>query len=238
MTRFALLLLILVPVLAACQVVPPIGPVVVAGEAISAPGPLALDISNRMGSVTVLADSTLDHPVITATSIGEDGRMQPAQWAAAELVRGEPFPVLRVLVANDGVAKATDVTVHVPAIAGLRVRNAGGNVRIEGAAGAVDVQNGSGVVRGGDVSIWFGKPLEAPFMARTSTGSLVVTIRPGSKGSVHATAGGDVVTVRAPGETITDASGTSSDWTGVLNGGAHDVRLIAERGPVMLRVQR
>lgn len=238
MTRFVLPMLALVSMLAACQTVPQIGPVAVGGLEAAAGGPVALDVSNRTGSVTIVADAKLDHPTVIATTVGDDGRTQPAPWAAAEVVRGDPYPVMRVMVANDGQARATDLTIHVPALAGLRVRNSGGRVQVSGAAGAVDVQNGSGVVQGGDVSIRFAGVLDAPFMARTSTGSLTVTVPPDSRGSIHATAGGNVVTVRVPSESLAKAFGEGSDWTGILNGGTHDVRLIAERGPVMLRVMR
>ncbi|GJQ30877.1 MAG: hypothetical protein HBSAPP03_27610 [Phycisphaerae bacterium] len=231
-------LLLLVPILGGCQAIQTIGVVPLAGVVAEARcGPVAVDVANRRGHVEVRADPSVDQPVIVATTKGPDGRLQAASWAAAELVRDEPYPVLRVMAEGDG--RPTDIQIRVPAIVGIRVRNAGGPVIIAGAGGAVDVQNGVGLERGGDTTITLVSALEAPFMARTATGALTVTVPRMSRGHVHATSGVGSVAVIAPRrEVISGAKATASDWSGTLNGGTNDVRLIAEHGPVTFRITR
>lgn len=235
MVRPVLLVAAVLLGLAGCQTVPPIGPVVVGGDSAGL-DTFAVDVANSTGTVVVIADRSVETPSVHATTIGRDGRTIPAPWAAADVVRAEPHPILRVLVSDRGAGARADVTVRVPAMAGLRVRNARGPVDVRGAAGAIDVQNGTSVTPGGDTTISLSSALDAPFMARTTTGTLRVSLPDHSKGKVRLTAGEGVVSFVARHQDVAAAEGSATDWSCVLNAGGHDVRLIAERGPVWLRV--
>lgn len=197
----------------------------------------AVDVHNARGSVTVVVDEGLSAPRVVATSSDGMGGTGPATWTAAEVVSADPFPVLRVL-AEDGGEKGsvTDISIRVPGCVGVRIRNSGGPVSVRGITGAIDVQNGSDVDEGGEVAIVVGSPLDAPFIARASDGSVRVTMPRGSRGLFRATSGAGVVSLTARHEKVSGVTGSPLDWSCDVNDGEHEARFIADRGAVIIHI--
>jgi len=198
----------------------------------------AVDVQNQLGSVNIRIDRSITVPTVSAMATDDRGRTRAASWAAADLEASEPFPILRVLVTppEGGVAEWTDVTVTVPACAGLRVRNQGGTVTANQLHGAIDVQNGSGVAPGGDVTLTLASPLIDPLMIRTSTGNVLLTMPSGSGGNFTLLSGSGQIALNANNERLQSVQSDARNWSGRLNDGHNDVRIIADTGSVILRI--
>lgn len=219
-------------------VVPPTGPVAISSALDTDwSRPVALDIDNQAGSVTVVVDPSLKRAEVTAVTTNAGGYPIAAPWAAADVEAAEPHPILRVLAKRtDAATGQTDLTVRVPACAGLRVRNSEGPVVVSGAAGAIDIQSGSDVQRGGDVTLSTGSAVNAPMLVRSAGGSVRLDLPTGSRGLISARSGVDQVTLIAPREQVEAAESVATEWRCDLNRGEFDVRLIADRGPIQIRV--
>lgn len=197
----------------------------------------AVHVDNRLGNVRVEVDPTLTRPVVTADVQGRGGP-EPAPWAAAALEPSTIAPVLRVLAAKpDAPAVPTDITVRVPACAGVSVRTVGGWIELDGVRGAIEAESGSEVAPGGPITITPGGSLDAPMLIRTPAGPVTLRLPRGSAGVLNATTerGSVEVNIRE-GDAMTQVEAHASRWRGVLNGGTSEMRVWVGKGDVRIRV--
>jgi hypothetical protein len=205
----------------------------------TAPGArYALDISNHRGNIAVLVEEGLERPVVTAHPWGGGRAPASVKWVAAQVDRGEVHSVLRVLsVPPEGEGDvAVDLSIRVPGCAGVRVRNGGGEVRVVGARGAVDVQNGGVDTIGGPVSVSFAERLDAPVLVKTSKGHVSVEAGSGSKADLTLRCTGQA-SVIVPAEAMSDVRTAKGEWRGRLNGGGFEVVLVSDDGDAVLRMR-
>lgn len=209
-------------------------PILVRGEA--ADGPLALDIENLHGGVTVSVDARVHAPRI---SIEAPEGAAPETWAAAQIDPGEVHPVLRVLVQPKAGSRTphADVRITVPAMSGIRVRTAGGPIVVEGASGAADAQAGDDVVRGGSVWLRFAQPIDSPVLVRSSGADVHLEAPVGSRG---------LLLIKSPVQPSFDGQGqacvfqstSAGGWSSDLGPGGFEIRLVADRGSASVRLMR
>jgi hypothetical protein len=199
----------------------------------------AVDVKNHSGSVRIEASERFDRPSVVAITRDGQGQAAPATWAAASVERSDMSPILRVLCTPPAgqEARAVELTIRVPGCEGVRVQNSRGPVTVTGVRGAVDVQNGTAVAPGGDVAVTMGGLLDAPALVRSSSGSITMTVRPGSRGVLDLQASGSVTALLRK-ERTARVKEDRTRWSGVLNEGEHPVVLAAEAGDVRLRVVR
>ncbi len=235
--RLAALALLLI---GGCAAMPPRGEVAAIDlpAGIEGTTPMAVDVETSRGDVLVEVDPRAKAPRVVAMTTNARGERVRASWAAAMVEQAEPYPILRVLAMADDRAARADLTVIVPACVGLRVRNVGGDVTVRGVRGAVDVQSGSDVTPGGNVSVSLGEALDAPLMVRSSRGSVVVSLPKGSRGALHVTSGVGRGAIVAPRAELRGLTGAGGSWRAVLNDGEHDCRVIADQGSAEIRVAR
>ncbi|MDX2132596.1 MAG: hypothetical protein SFY69_11150 [Planctomycetota bacterium] len=239
MSRMFSVLSLAVAVTSGCASLPPHGQLALAPlpPGVDWSRPVAVDVDAGAGSVFIEFDDALKEPQVVAMTDGPEGRRVAASWAATSVEAAEPHPIFRVLAVDEGDA-AADVVIRVPRCAGLRVRNIAGGVRVIGAAGAIDVQSGSDVTPGGNVSVSLAEPLDAPLLVRSASGQVHLDLPAGSRGVFALTSGIGMTSFLAPEEELTGASGTHGEWRGVLNGGEHECRVIADNARVEVRVRR
>ncbi|MFA6044273.1 MAG: DUF4097 family beta strand repeat-containing protein [Phycisphaerales bacterium] len=208
-----------------------------------APGtPLAIDIENQGGDVTISVDPSLSQPMVRATSMAPGKMQEAAPWAAATLspsgvAAKDAAPILRVLAADISAAKRrTRLEVRVPACAGLRVRNQDGSVSLAGVSGAVDVQNGTALAPGGPISLDTTQVLDTPLLLRTSSGPITANLPAASHLDLEVTTGSGTVSVQATGMRGTDVKATKQAWSATLNGGAAPGKIATDAGDVVVHL--
>jgi hypothetical protein len=203
-----------------------------------AEGPLALDIENHRGSVTVIVNPKLKEPVVTATSHGQRDSAV-SQWTAASLANDAGRPVLRVLSAAPGAdpAPIVDITVRVPDCAGARVHTDDGQIRLHGVRGAIDAQTSLASRGLNAIFITTQAPLKEPMLLHADRGAIEVRMGTGSAGRIQATSFGTVSVDSMMGD-LRDVQVTRQAWTGTLNNGAADMRLKADDGNIVVSVGR
>ncbi|MCC6951853.1 MAG: hypothetical protein IT433_10455 [Phycisphaerales bacterium] len=207
-------------------------PVQVRGE--SKGEPIALDVENLHGGVIIDVDPSAAAPRLSIE--GPDGA---ATWAAAQIDEGEVGPILRVLVQpKAGIAPAqASLRVTVPAIAGARVRTAGGPIVVSGARGAVDAQTGDDLVKGGMVRVSYAQPIDSPVLIRSSAGNVLLEAPVGSRG---------LLVIQSPvaprfdgqGQACAFHSTAGGAWSCDLGPGGFEIKLIADLGSATVRLKR
>lgn len=211
----------------------------VAGEYVAG-SPLGIDVQNARGTVTIMSDSEVEAPIVRALvrkPSGSTGKDIAASWAAAQVSTEEGRSILRVLCADPlHVSEHVDLVIRVPSMAGVRVRNTAGAVIVRGAAGALDIQNGSPVTAGGDVDVAADALLKDPVLLSTPRGSVMLRAFRGMSGKLHAQTGSGMVRV-SPRETLaSNISASPSSWTGKLGDGEADVRVESGDGDVTVTI--
>lgn len=212
--------------------------------------PTALDVRNNSGNVTVKVDRRLEAPEVRATlrSVNPAVAPRPATRDDGVLVvaRGEEQAGRYILrVESDAPAEnagllQVDLEIRTPSCDGLRIRNAGGYVRVWGVAGAIEIENtddASGTMPARFVEVRTDQPVPGPVSIRTTDDSIYYVVSGNSSG---------VFDIRVPpGKTysvdhrlgsMTGAVPTPTTWRAVFNGGTQPIRLIADDGAVKVRV--
>lgn len=205
---------------------------------------LAIDVQNALGIVEIDVDPRLASATVAWRAFpspnGESLRTRqgPPGWIATDLTEDAGLPVLRVLAgAPDGATAAMRVRISVPACAGVRVRNAGGLVRIAGTSGAVDVSNGHGGGGGGPIDVRTAGAQTQPATLLTTQGDVRLEIGAGSQGDLIASADGGVVRVDAPKAKLVTTTALKGRVVGTL-GGENRLELHSAGGNVDLVIRR
>jgi hypothetical protein len=221
-----------------CSSHKPTGNIAISQPDTPAEGPLALDIENHRGSVTVIVNPKLTEPVVTATSRGQKDSTV-SQWTAASLANDAGRPVLRVLSAAPEAdpAPIVDITVRVPDCAGARVHTDDGLITLRGVRGAIDAQTSLGSRDHNAIFISTEAALKDPMLLHADRGGIEVRMGTGSAGRIQATSTG-AVSMDAAMADLHDVQYTRQVWTGTLNKGAADMRLNADDGNIVMTVGR
>jgi hypothetical protein len=194
-----------------------------------------VEVDNFYGSVRVIADPSRE-PAVWATVRREGPEAPRKRGELAELVHVEANTtieegqrMLRVVTMPVGDVRdvAVDVTVRIARSAGTAVRNSGGRVDLIRVAGPVHVENGIAGQEGGDVQIRTGAPMVGPTFVRTSEGTILYQVGPGSAGrfdlrSEHSRA--EFASRLGRVENVTFAR---NSWRGILNRGENEIMLEA-----------
>jgi hypothetical protein len=227
-------------VLSGCELHRTGGIVAIGGMDETPPRATAVDVDNRLGTVRIVADPKLDHPVVRAVARGNPTESE-GHWTAATMSDEGGHPVLRVLSTGEGNAAnppTIDIVVLVPECTGVRVRNEGGRVTLVDVHGAVDVQ--TSIPGNGDqaivVNTKFG--LRDPLMLHAERGGIELRMGFASAGLFSASAPKGVVTVDAAQAKVQDVRSTRLAWTAQLNDGTSDLKVEADDGNISVIVGR
>lgn len=207
-----------------------------------APSGPALDIENFRGTVEIRVRAHEDDVDITAhvraaADMPDEQVKALAQDVAVEATvedrGGLPVVVVRTRSARAGEAQDHFVELHIdmPACSGVRVRNAGGLVKIIGAAGAVQVENDDG-----PIEVRTRHVLTAPIALTTSSGGVYCLVPRGSTGAIDLRTDDGNASFEGPDQPLTRVTGGGGTLKAVLNGGENPVMLRTGSGTVKFGV--
>jgi len=229
----------ILPFLGACSATKRADVVPIVESEAPAEGPLALDIDNHRGSVTVVVNPKLKGPQITAV-VRERGTKSSERWAAASMANDAGRPVLRVLSSppESGPAPHVDIVIKVPTCAGIRVRSDDGQITLRGVGGAIDAQTSIGGHSPTAILVTTNTPLHDPVLLHAQRGGIELRMAQSSAGQLRAEAPAGGVEVDAATADLRDVRFTRQTWTGTLNAGTSDMRLTADDGDILVLVGR
>ncbi len=156
-------------------------------------GPLAVDVDNAFGSVTVeVHPGRHPAPIVAATyrwTADKAGpvwnRATPPADVRAAITRDESgFAVLTITAApREGAPAdtAVDLVIETPTCDGLEIESDGGPVVAVGVAGAITIDNGRGFGPGGRIEVRTNKPVEGPVALLTTRGRVAAVVPPTSR---------------------------------------------------------
>lgn len=241
-------LAVLAGVVGGCSVVPSDHRVWVdmTGAPARADRPMAVDIDNRNGSVTLVVDPTLKKPYIEAaviqpgkTTFAVPPNAKVRSWYTADLkVRGGK-PILRVASVRDAATQeATQIHLKVftPSADGVRIRNSGGTVEVRNATGDFVIENGPVTGVGGDIRVLSTQRLAGNCDFATTKGDIELNISPNSAGRFEVTSVKGAAEFATRGASVLDVHQTASSWTGTLNQGTNLVRVRTAEGRAQVNV--
>lgn len=203
-----------------------------------------VDVTNFRGSVRVVADERAKAPTVSARvrRLDRSLRIRDKELAqkaniTADSVIEDGRRLLRVVTTPTGDEEvAVDLVVRVATTEGVRVRNAGGAVILEGIDGPVTVINGVGGASGGDVTVRTGEAMTDHVNLVTTDGTVLYQVGPGSSGAFYLeTDAGDAEFYAKIGR-VTEARPNGSKYRAVLNGGDNPISLRSGRGDVRVVV--
>jgi len=216
------------------------------------PGALAIDVQNQLGEVEVVVDAAAAHPFVEAVPMDPEastGRIDRGSafipWTAAQVAVGEGGRVLRVLcTAREGEpARPVYLRVRVPECEGVRVRNRGGPVTLQGISGSIDVDNLPSTPpmwdEGAAVYVRTQSALDRDVTLVSSDGEVVLSMARSSRGklAVHAPETRvDLAAVKGTQKSDGSVTAGSGSFTGTLNGGDNAITLRSGRRATLTTV--
>jgi len=149
--------------------------------------------------------------------------------------------VLRVLAGGgDPSEQATPIiiAITVPACEGVRIRNSGGPVKLEGVGGAISVTNADLGARTAGITLETRRDLTLPVSLITTAGDIRLTAGPGTSGVVTLTAprGRTQVSARQA-DRMGGARNTASGWTGAFGASDNPISLVTEHGDTVFELR-
>ena len=235
---FVLAGLLALALLAGCRGVAKIQ-VTITGEPITAETRPAVDVRNWRGSVTIVADSSIERATVHAKALprvkgSPKGDELAAQtFVAAESTVQDGRATLRVVaesrLADPDVAEAR-LVIRVPSCGGVMVQNAGGVIEVRGIGGAVTIENGTGNRAGGRVIVRTDQVMREPVSITTSNGKVHYQVPPGSSGQFDLRSDDGTAVMYAMSGSLTVRSAGPNYFQGTLNGGENPVVIRTGRG--------
>lgn len=206
-----------------------------------ASAPLAVDIENRSGTVVVRVDPNVKRPEVMARPAdGRAIRKDDKPWAAAELAAQDEHRVLRVIAGGGEAAEVTPIilTVVVASCDGVRVKNAGGPVTLQGVGGAISVSNTDLGGRTARITLDTRRDLTLPVSLVSTGGDVSCLAGHGTLGKVtlNATGGRPEVRVRAASRFGASQS-TATGWTGTFGNSDNPITLTTDHGNAVLELR-
>lgn len=136
----------------------------------------------------------------------------------------------------EGFRPPIDVIVYVPRADGVRVRNAGGEVKVIGAVGEIDVRSGTDDMAGGDIEIRTDGQLVDPINASSNGGDVKIVASKESAGTIELEAPRGRVTFDGRFGVTQHSRPEKGRWTGVWNDGINQISLRSETGDAVMVV--
>lgn len=218
-------------------------------QALAVEGVVMVDVSNFAGSVTIIgggAAAALPGDVaqveIVRRAVRSDGRGRAAVEALGDIrvsVRLEPGGPQQVLRVEGTTSRAMvrdqrcDLTISVPALAGVRVRTTAGAVAVRQCTGGVDIDTTDG-----GVEVATAAAIDSPVTILAEDGDIDWRVGAFSRGSYDlGTIGGEVVAkVRSGSWVVTDRRNDEDTMLALLNGGGPRVVLRTVEGDIRISV--
>jgi hypothetical protein len=212
-------------------------------------GVVSVEVHNFRGDVRILVDPRRSEPRINASFRHDSYVTKPTRektFGAAPVVasyqRQGGRIVLRIETAP-GIAKSddfsTDLTIRMPACAGVFIRTTDGHVEVVGAAGAVDIENVSSGKKSTPIIYRTQATIVDPVKLTTNNGDIFFSPGVNSKGRFQLTTrtGSVRFSARVGDVRQLDLSDAKA-WVGTLNGGENPVQLHSDSGSVEVRLRK
>lgn len=224
--------------------VPVEGPPVTVGQI------TAIDIENPWGDVTIDARPRNEESFV-AFKVREEKRLRWRSarqgyefdptgdyFTAEHVTNGEVGTVVirPTDLTIDGFRPPIDVIVYVPRADGVRVRNAGGEIKIIGATGVIDAESGTAEMEGGDIEIRTDGRLDQPIRAWSSHGDVQVVMSKDSAGTIELVAPRGRTTFDGRFGVTEHSRPAKGYWTGIWNDGMNQITLRADDGNAVIMV--
>ena len=190
--------------------------------------PVSVDVSNANGSVQIREVPSLERAEVFVYQI-DDKTKRGAPSSFVGTLNGS---MLTIFCGEE--SGRIQIEINVPSLQDCTIRNAGGTINVSGAAGVVDITNGSSTRQGDGITFTTNDVLASNFSIGTDRGSIALNIPSGSQGLVTIRGQPSRVSVLAPYETLSSVRLGEGTYSGVLNGGDTMFRVSAP-GPVALR---
>jgi hypothetical protein len=228
--------------LPACSQMPQVGVVPITGLENPLPPEAApaVDIQNHRGTVTVIVDPKAPGPDVRAVARGA-GSPAEVRWTAATMDMDNGLPVLRVLSTPEDTGAPdgpVDITVTMPAVGGVRVKNDGGPVVLRDVRGAIEVHSSLEAPDGDAIYIETRHALTEPLLLNAQAGGIVLRMGQGSAGQLIANTDAGRVIVDAAKAKITGARMERGIYTATINEGEHEHRLTTQTGDVTVTIRQ
>jgi hypothetical protein len=204
--------------------------VAIAGEGQQVAGAYAVEVHNSAGGVTVIAEQTMEAPVVQARSRGEG--------AAAEdidaQISGSSLTVRRTPGSDPN--RVVDLTVWVPATSSVTVRSEHGSATLLRVGGPISVVLGEATGHGGQIDLRTQTPITEGARLSTTAGSVFAMIPANSVGTVELQSASGQAFVRSPSGELTGGTTGHGFYTGTLNEPGPAITLLSGYGDVTLEV--
>lgn len=222
----------------------------VEGEPVTVGRITAIDVENPWGDVTVDARSRNEESFI-AFKVREERRLRwrtarqgyefdpTGEYFTAEHVTNGEVGTIVVRPTDltiDGFRPPIDIIVYVPRADGVRVRNAGGNIKIIGATGVIDAESGTAETAGGDIEIRSDGPIHDPITAWSSHGNVRMVLGKDSSGTIELFAPRGKTTFDGRYGITEHSRPAKGYWSGIWNDGINAITLRADDGDSVIMV--
>jgi hypothetical protein len=203
-----------------------------AGDA-EASQPLAVDISNLRGRVTIESGAWIKVPQVQARAYdASESAGLEHEWVSAEYITQAGVGTLRILTAQPAgradVEPRFEIKVRAPNVQGLRIRTADGNVFVRGVRGAVDIKT----TGEGDILVRSPHALTQPITLGVETGDIRLELSKDSTGAIEARAPRGEVVSQNPRGGVTNLQVTRDAWRVIYNAGTNPIVLTADEGDI------
>lgn len=205
-----------------------------AGDA-EAMQPLAVDISNLRGRVTIESGAWIKVPQVQARAYDASESVgQEHEWVSAQYVNQAGVGTLRILTAQPAgrgdVEPRFEIKVRAGNVQGLRIRTADGNVFVRGVRGAVDIKT----TGEGDILVRSPHALTQPITLAAEQGDVRLELSKDSTGTIEARAPRGEVSSKNPRGSVTNLQVTREVWRVIYNSGTNPIVLTSGEGDVDL----
>lgn len=205
----------------------------------SVAGP-AIDISNLRGNITVRVDRL-------AKGVSVDSRVRldkNAQHFDLDIINssievtsefqdrgGLPALVVTTTSRREEQDYFVDLDIRLPAAEGVRIRSLGGEIRVSGVGGAIDIDNGSG-----PVEVRSPVALTQPVTVRTGSGNVYLQAPPDTTArlSLRTASGKTVLEARESDTVLQNTVSRMTELTSTINRGQNAVTLTTGEGDVRM----
>jgi len=206
-------------------------------------GPVTVVANRRAAGATVRAWTRKDKEAAREAGVPAPKTAELRGLVSVKAVSGFEGgkPVLRVTsrpTDRPTPGAYTQLEVEVPAVQGITVRTAGGDVFVDGVSGPVTVENGTGPRDGGDVQVRTGAAMTDPVSLSTTGGHVLYQVGPGSTGRFDLLSEKGVAEFTSLLGSVNGVRYERDRWRGVLDGGENAVVLHSARGDVVARVMQ
>ena len=210
-------------------------------EEASVAGP-AIDISNLRGNITLRVDRRARE--ISVNSMVRVDKASAGQHFDLDLmtrsvdvtsevhdIGGLPVLVVTTTSRREEQDYFVDLEIRVPAAEGLRIRSMGGEIRVSGVAGAIDIDSASG-----PVEVRTNAALTQPVTIRTGSGNVYLQAPPQTTGKVdmRTADGRTILEARDGNPTLEGTASRMTQLTTTINKGQNPVTLATGEGNVRL----